>query len=72
MEFAVDRDAVVEVLLCVYAEVLVFGHDAFVHLVDEVEVFGGGGFVAVDFVFHGAVCGGCGNEALHEEEVGSM
>lgn len=63
--------AVVEVLLRVYAEVLVFGHDAFIHLVDKVKFFGGGELVAVDFVFHNTVCGGDGDGALHGEEVGS-
>lgn len=71
LEFAVDEDAVVEVLLRVYAEVFVFRHDAFVRLVYEVKVFDGGGLVAVDFVFYGTVCGGVWDEALHGEEVGS-
>lgn len=68
---AVDEDAGVEVLLGVDAQVLVLGHDTFVHVADEVEGLIGGIFVAVDFVAHDGLCGADGGEALHEEEVGT-
>ena len=69
VEEAVDEDAGVEVLLCVDAEVFVLGHDAFVHVTDEVEGFVGGILVAVDLVAHDGLRWAHGSEALHEEEV---
>lgn len=71
VEFAVDEDARVEVLLRGFAEFFVFGHDAFVDVVDELEVGFGRVFVAEDFVAHGGGCGGVRDEALDHEEVGS-
>lgn len=71
VEFTVREDARVDVLLGEVAEVFVFGHDAFVDLGDEVELFVGGVFVAEDLVLHGGFGGGGGDEALDHEEVGA-
>jgi hypothetical protein len=74
VHFAVDEDAGVDVLLGVLAQVLVFGHDALVDLVDELEVCVAGVLVAEDLVLHGGAHGAVGYEALDHEEVraGSM
>lgn len=69
VHFAVDEDAGVDVLLGVLAQVLVFGHDALVDLVDELEVFFAGVLVAEDLVLHGRADGAVGHEALDHEEV---
>ena len=52
VKLAVDKDAGVEVLLAVNAEVLVLGHDSFVHVADEVEGLVTGVLVTIDFVSH--------------------
>lgn len=52
VKLAVDKDAGVEVLLAVDAEVLVFRHDSFVHVADEVKGFISGVLMAIDFVPH--------------------
>ena len=72
MHLAVDEHAGVEVVLCVVAEEFVLGHDALVHLVDELEVGFGGVAVAVDLITHGGGGGGVGQEALDHEEVGAV
>ena len=71
VKLAVDKDAAVEVPLREHAENLVLGHDALVHVADEVEGFVCGVLVAVDFVAHHGFRGADGCEALHEEEVGT-
>lgn len=71
VELAVDEDAGVEVLLAVDAEVLVLGHDSFVHVADEVEGFVAGILVAIDFVSHHGPGWADRSESLHEEEVGT-
>ena len=72
VHLAINEDAGAEVFLGLVAEKLVLGHDALVHLVDELEVLFCGVLVAVDFVAHGCVCGAVGEEALDHEEVGSV
>jgi hypothetical protein len=52
VHLAVDEDAGVDVLLRVFAQVLVLGHDALVDLVDELEVFFARVLVAEDLVLH--------------------
>ena len=72
VHLAVDEDAGVDVLLRVLTQVLVFGHDALVDLVDELEVFFARVFVAEDLVLHRGADGAVGDEALDHEEVGSV
>lgn len=52
VKLAVDENTSVEVPLAVDAEVLVLGHDSFVHVADEVEGLITGVFVTIDFVSH--------------------
>ena len=70
VQLAIHKHTGIEILLAVDAEVLVLGHDALVHVADDVEVVVRGVLVAVDFVAHNALRRACGCEPLHEEEVG--
>jgi hypothetical protein len=72
VHFTVDEDAGVDVLLGVFAQILVFGHDALIDLVDEVEIGVARVLVAEDLVLHGRAYGAVGHEALDHEEVWAM
>lgn len=69
VQLAVDKDAAVEVLLCVVAKDFVFAHDARVHLADALEVGVGGVAVAVDLVGHGRLVGAFWEEFLDHDEM---
>ena len=71
MQFPIDKDTCIQVLLREVTEVFILCHDTLVDAVDACEVGVRGGFVAVDFVAHDARGGGGGDEALHVEEVGA-
>lgn len=71
VELAVDKDTRVEILLAVDAEVLVLGHDSFVHVADEVEGLVAGVLVAIDFISHYRLGWADRSKSLHEEEVGT-
>lgn len=52
VKLTVDKDTSVEVLLAVDAEILVLGHDSFIHVADEVKVLVASVLVAIDFISH--------------------
>lgn len=67
-----EDTAVDQVFLCGFAEVLVFGHDAFVQLVDVLELFLGRVSVTIDFVVGCGLDGAFGFKSLDHEEVGAV
>lgn len=69
MEFAVDKDTSVQVLLRRIAEIFVFFEDLLKAVTDLVEVFVGSSVGSVDFVLH--LCLRCGNgDAAHDVKEG--
>lgn len=69
VHLAVDKDTRVDVPLGIGAEHLVLGHDALVHVVNELEVLVARVLVPVHFVLHHRLSGAERHEPLHEEEV---
>lgn len=72
MQLAIDKDSSVQVLLGLGAKLLVLGHDALEHLVHQLELFVAGAVLAENFIAHQGAGRGDGDEALHEEEVGTI
>lgn len=72
VHLTIEEYAVVDVALRGGAQHLVLGHDAFVHLVDGLEVFLGCVLVAEDLVGHGGFVVTVGYETLNKQEVGTI
>lgn len=72
VHLTIEEDAVIDVALCGGAEYLVLRHDAFVHLVHSLEVLLSSVFVAEDLIRHGRFVVPVRNEALNEQEIGTV
>ena len=64
VQLTIDKDAPVEILLCVVAQNLVFSHDARIHVIDQPEVLFLRILMSPDFIGHGRMIGTLREELL--------